>query len=99
MINSTKVRDQKMFSLKKFIVLSGAILLCAQVTHAQAIYFENFGNIGTPIPNAVGGNTNLEQDGWSGDYGANATDSALPSANNFGVSSQVGSPTNLLNIG
>ena len=99
MFNSTKVRDQNMFSFKNFIVLAGAVLLCAQVTHAQAIYFENFGNVGTPIPNAVGGNTNLEQDGWSGAWGPTATDSAVPSVNNFGVSSQVGSPTNLLNIG
>jgi len=88
-----------MLTSKKFFLLAGAILLCAQVTHAQAIYFENFGNVGTPIPNAVGGNTNLEQDGWSGAWGPTATDSAVPSVNNFGISSQVGSPTNLLNIG
>jgi len=99
MFDSAKVRNQKVLSLKKFVVLAGAILLCAQVTHAQAIYFENFGNIGTPIPNAVAGNTNLEQDGWSGAWGPTATDSAVPSVNNFGVSGQVGSPTNLLNIG
>src|SRR6266478_2353558 len=96
MINSTKVRDHKMFSLKKFVVLAGALLLCAQVTHAQAIYFENFGNVGTPIPNAIGGNTNLEQSGWSGAWGPTAIDSAASSGgvNNFGISSQVGSPTN-----
>src|SRR5882672_9033711 len=100
MINSTKVRGQKMHSLKRFVVFAGAILLCAQVTHAQAIYFENFGNVGTPgAIGTVGGNTNLEQDGWSGAWGPTATDSGTPSVNNFGVSSQVGSPTNLLNIG
>jgi len=99
MFDSTKVRNQKMLSAKKFFVLAGVILLCAQVTHAQAIYFENFGNVGTPVPGAVGGNTNLEQDGWSGAWGPTATDSAVPSVNNFGISSQVGSPTNLLNIG
>jgi len=101
MINSTKVRGQKMFSLKKFVVLAGALLLCAQLTHAQAIYFENFGNVGTPIPNAIGGNTNLEQSGWSGAWGPTAIDSAASSGgvNNFGISSQVGSPTNLPNIG
>src|SRR6266436_4613635 len=100
MFNSTKVRNQQMLSLKKFVLLAGAILLCAQVTHAQAIYFENFGNVGTPgAIGAIGGNTNLEQDGWSGAWGPTATDSGTPSVNNFGVSSQVGSPTNLLNIG
>jgi len=59
-----------MHSLKRFVVFAGAILLCAQVTHAQAIYFENFGNVGTPgAIGTVGGNTNLEQDGWSGAWG------------------------------
>jgi len=102
MTDSTKVRDHKMFSLKKFIVLAGAILLCAQVTHAQAIYFENFGNVGANAQGGnIGGNTNLEQVGWSGAWGPTAIDSAASGGgvNNFGVSSQVGSPTNLFNIG
>jgi len=99
MFNATKVRDQNMLSFKKFFVLAGAILLCAQVTYAQAIYFENFGNISTVGSGATVGNTNLEQDGWSGAWGTNALDSASFSVNNFGVSGRSGSPTNLANIG
>jgi len=98
---SSKARNQEVISIKKLVVLAGAILLSAQAVHAAAIYFENFGNIGTAIPANVGGNTNLEQDGWSGAWGPTAIDSAASSGgvNNFGVSSQVGSPTNLPNIG
>ena len=79
-------------SLKKLVVLAGAILLAMQATHAQVpIYREVFGN-------NTAGNVLLNTVGWSGNWGPTATDSSNPSANNFGISSQVGNPNNLDNI-
>ena len=79
-----------MLSLKRLVVLVGAILLSMQVTHAQ-IYREVFGNNGTT-------NANLNLVGWSGDWGPTATDSSNPSPNNFGISTALGDPNNLDNI-
>jgi len=63
-----------------------------QVTQAQ-IYREVFGN-------NTAGNNLLSTVGWSGAWGAAATDEAAGGmlANNFGVSSALGSPQNLGNI-
>src|SRR5271170_3019362 len=89
-VNST-VRNQEVPGLKKLVVLAGAILLSMQVTHAQPIYREVFGN--NTAANAL-----LSTVGWSGDWGPTATDSSNPSPNNFGVSSAAGDPNNLDNI-
>jgi hypothetical protein len=77
---------------RTLFVLAGAILLSMQVTHAQ-IYREVFGN-------NTAGNNLLSTVGWSGAWGPTATDSAGGGmlANNFGVSSALGSPSNLENI-
>ena len=72
-------------------VFAGAILLSMQVTQAQ-IYREVFGN-------NTAGNNLLSTVGWSGAWGPTATDSSNPSPNNFGISSTLGSPNNLDNIG
>lgn len=75
---------------------AGAILLSMQVTQAQ-IYREVFGN--------TSGNSNAAPSsvGWAGAWGATASDASVGDApagsfNNFGVSSQLGSPNNLDNI-
>jgi len=66
MINSTRWRVKNHY-LKRFVVFAGAILLCAQVTHAQAITSKT---LETWVPPAaivrLAANTNLEQDGWLG---------------------------------
>jgi len=99
MINSTKVRSQEMFTLKKFVVLAGAILLSMQVTYADVIYRETFGGPSTPAANV---NTNFEFDGWSGYWSPTAQNEAAGNAagawNNFGAGSSLGIPTNLTNI-
>jgi|ERR1035437_8933238 hypothetical protein len=71
----------------------GATLLSMQVTQAQ-IYREVFGN-------NTAANNLLSTVGWSGAWGAAATDSAAGGmiANNFGVSAALGDPQNLGNIG
>jgi hypothetical protein len=73
-------------------VFAGAILLPLQVTQAQ-IYREVFGN-NTAVNNL------LSTVGWSGAWGATATDSTGGGmiANNFGVSAALGDPQNLENI-
>jgi hypothetical protein len=73
-------------------VFAGATLLSMQVTQAQ-IYREVFGN-NTAVNNL------LSTVGWSGAWGPTATDSAGGGmlANNFGVSTALGSPQNLENI-
>jgi hypothetical protein len=82
----------KRISLKKLVVLTGAILLSMQVTQAQVpIYREVFGN-------NTAGNVNLSTVGWSGNWGPTATDSSSPSPNNFGISSALGKPGTLDNI-
>src|SRR3974390_622026 len=69
------------------------ILLSTQVSPAQVpIYREVFGNTSTGV------NVLLSTVGWHGAWGATATDSSNPSPNNFGISSSVGSPTNLDNV-
>jgi len=79
-------------SLKKLVVLAGAILLSMQATRAQVpIYREVFGNTNS-------GNVLLNTVGWSGNWGPTATDSSNPSPNNFGVSTALGDPNNLDNI-
>jgi hypothetical protein len=89
---NSMVRNQEMLCLKKLVVLAGAISVLMQVTHAQVpIYREAFGN-------NTAGNVNLSTVGWSGAWGATATDSSNPSPNNFGVSSALGNPNNLDNI-
>ena len=81
-----------MLSLKRRVVLAGAILLSMQVTHAQVpIYREVFGN-------NTANNVNPSTVGWSGNWGPTATDSSNPSPNNFGVSAALGDPNNLDNI-
>jgi hypothetical protein len=82
--------------MKKFLsvtVLAGTSLLSTQLSQAQTapIYREVFGN--NTAANAL-----LSTVGWSGAWGATATDSSNPSANNFGISTAVGSPNNLDNI-
>ena len=89
MINSTKVRDQAMLSLKKSIVLAGAILLCVQATYADVIYRETFSRTaGAP-------NTNFSYVGWSGYWSATAQpgDGVTVPYNNFGSGSSVGIPS------
>src|ERR1017187_8148309 len=96
MCNSTKVRNQKMLSLKKFVVLAGAILLSVQVTRADVIYRETFSNT------AGAANTNFDFVGWSGywsptaqttDQGNTTNASGATVYNNFGVGSSVGRPS------
>jgi hypothetical protein len=83
-----------MRSFKKFFVLAGAILVSMQVTYADVIYREVFGN-GSGAP---GSNAPLNTVGWFGAWGPTATDSSNPSPNNFGLSAVGGSPTNLDNV-
>src|SRR6266478_6034681 len=91
MINSTKVRGQKMFSLKKSIVLLGAILLCLQATYADTIYRETFSRT------AGAANTNFAYVGWSGYWSptAQSSDDPLFGATNnfFSVGSSLGRPS------
>ena len=93
MCNSTKVRNQKMFSLKKFVVLAGAILLTMQATRADVIYRETFGG-------PAAGNTNFAFVGWSGYWSptAQTDDGVVSPLNNFGVGNSLGIPTNLTNV-
>ena len=94
MCNSTKVRNQKMFSLKKFVVLAGAILLTMQATRADVIYRETFSSTaGAP-------NTNFAYVGWSGYWSptAQTDDGVVSPVNNFGVGNSLGIPTNLTNV-
>ena len=89
MCNSTKVRNQKMFSLKKFVVLAGAILLTMQATRADVIYRETFSSTaGAP-------NTNFAYVGWSGYWSptAQTDDGVVSPLNNFGIGSSVGNPS------
>jgi hypothetical protein len=89
MINSTKVRNQEMLSLKKFIVLAGAILLSVQATRADVIYRETFSST------AGAANTNFAYVGWSGYWSptAQTDDGVVSPLNNFGVGSSVGRPS------
>jgi len=81
-----------MRSLKKFVLFAGATVLSMHLTQAQVpIYREVFGNSGAA-------NNNLTTVGWSGNWGATATDSSNPSPNNFGISTALGSPSTLDNI-
>lgn len=80
--------------------LATAILCSVQVTTAQTpIYREVFGNItGTGSSNAAPSSV-----GWAGNWGATASDASVGDApagtfNNFGVSTALGSPSNLGNI-
>jgi hypothetical protein len=93
MFNTAKVRNQEMFSVKKFVVLAGAILLCMQVAHAQVIYRETFGGPAT-------GNTNFDSVGWLGYWSPTAQpdDGVVVPFNNFGVGNSLGIPTNLTNV-
>jgi hypothetical protein len=68
----------------------GATLLSMQVTQAQ-IYREVFGN-------SSGANALLSTVGWSGAYGATATDSSSAGLSYFSISSAAGSPSSLDNI-
>jgi len=75
---------------------AGAILVSMQVTQAQ-IYREVFGNTSS------GTNAPPSSVGWAGAWGATASDASVGDApagsfNNFGVSTQLGSPNNLDNI-
>jgi PEP-CTERM motif len=73
-------------------LLAVTIMFSLQVTQAQVpIYREVFGN-------NTAGNSSLGTVGWSGNWGATATDSSNPSPNNFGISSAAGNPGNLDNI-
>jgi len=89
----TNLRNQAMLSLKKFVLLSGAILMCVQATHAQepAIYRETFSQA------AGAANTNFEFDGWSGYWSPTAQNEAAGNAagtwNNFGAGSSLGRPS------
>ncbi|MGD0651246.1 MAG: PEP-CTERM sorting domain-containing protein [Verrucomicrobiia bacterium] len=89
----TNVWNQEMFSLKKFVVLTGAILLSMQVTYADVIYRETFGGPAT-------GNTNFAFVGWSGYWSptAQTDDGVVSPFNNFGVGNSLGIPTNLTNV-
>src|SRR5882724_9223023 len=94
--DSTKVRDHKMDSLKKFVVLAGAILLCMQATYADTIYRETFSRTaGAP-------NTNFSYVGWSGYWGSTAQpgDGVTVPYNNFGSGTSVGIPSggNVTNV-
>lgn len=85
-------------SVMRIGVLSGGILLSLQLAHAQSpIYREVFGN--------TSGNSNAAPSsvGWAGAWGPTASDASVGDApagtfNNFGVSSQLGSPSSLDNI-
>src|ERR1700693_1181749 len=100
MFNSTKMRNQEMLSLKKFTLLAGAILLCMQVTHAQVIYREVFGN--TPGASGSQPNTNFASVGWFGYWSPTAQSDVAANApgvfNNFGVSDSFGIPVTLTNV-
>ena len=93
MFDSANVRNQEVLSFKKFAVLAGAILLCAQVTRAQepAIYRQTFSQT------AGAANTNFEFDGWSGYWSPTAQNEAAGNAagtwNNFGAGSSLGIPS------
>ena len=93
MFDSAKVRNPKVFSFKKFVVLSGALLLSVQATRAQdpAIYRETFSQT------AGAANTNFEFDGWSGYWSPTAQNEAAGNVggtwNNFGAGSSLGIPS------
>jgi|ERR1039458_51683 hypothetical protein len=96
MINSTKVRNQQMLSLKKFIVLAGAILFCVQVTRADVIYREVFGNLAAPT--GTNSSFNIANMGWYGYWGGTAASQESATYNQFGVSAAAGDPSNLDNV-
>jgi hypothetical protein len=90
-----------MLSLKKFVVLAGAILLSMQVTYAQVIYRETFSQ------RQGAANTNFDFVGWNGYWSptAQSTDqgnvtnaSGARVYDNFGVGSSLGRPTGLDNV-
>jgi hypothetical protein len=91
MKNSARVRNQHMLSMKKFVVLAGAILLSMQATRAAepAIYRETFSaTAGAP-------NTNFNYVGWNGYWSPTAQPDdgiAIP-YNNFGAGSSLGRPS------
>jgi hypothetical protein len=93
MKNPTRVRNQNMLSLRKFVVLAGAIMLSTQLINADVIYRETFG--GPPT-----GNTNFATVGWSGYWSptAQTDDGVVSPFNNFGVGNSLGIPTNLTNV-
>jgi hypothetical protein len=82
-----------MISLKKFVLLAGAILLSMQATRADTIYRETFGG-------PAAGNTNFAFVGWNGFWSptAQTDDGVLSPFNNFGVGNSLGIPTNLTNV-
>lgn len=95
MINST-TRNQEMLSLKKSIILAGAVLFCLQATYADVIYRETFSQT------AGAANTNFDFDGWAGYWSStaqttdqgNTTNGAFQTVyNNFGLGSSLGRPS------
>lgn len=93
MKNQTWVRNQEMLSLKKLVVLAGAILLSMHVTYGDVIYRETFGG-------PAAGNTNFAFVGWNGYWSptAQTDDGVVSPFNNFGVGNSLGIPTNLTNV-
>lgn len=92
MCTSTRVRNQEILSLKNFVVLAGAILLSMQVTYADVIYREVFGNL------ASGTNSSFGIEGWYGYWGTTAASGDSANYNNLGVSTAAGAPNNLDNV-
>jgi hypothetical protein len=78
-----------MFSLKRFVVLAGALLLSTQVTDADVIYRETFSRTAGAV------NTNFDYVGWTGWWSPTAQpdDGVVVPFNNFGSGSSVGRPS------
>jgi hypothetical protein len=96
MCDSTKVRNQEVFSFKKLVVSAGAILLSMQVTYGDVIYRETFSQT------AGAANTNFDFAGWAGYWSptaqsvvqGNVTNASGNSVyDNFGIGSSVGRPS------
>jgi hypothetical protein len=95
--NST-ARNQEMLSLKRLVVLAGAILLSMQVTHAQTpIYRELYAN-------TSGANAAPSIDSWVGSFSSTAFDSqdtvhgGGAVAGYFGLSSSTGNSSGPVGI-
>jgi len=94
MKKTTRVSSQEILSLKRFIVVAGAVLLSMQVTYADVIYRETFSNTaGAP-------NTNFDFVGWSGYWSPTAQpdDGVAIPYNNYGVGSSLGNPSGVTNV-